>query len=145
MVTAQEFKKKSLVAITLLGLALTLPKSVGATAGSPQICNPGQTCTIGEFLYDDTYTPITTADICDLTVKNPDGSAYLTDQNMPPAAQSDGWYSYEFTTPSTTGYYRAEVCCTVNSEPLCVDKSFESRASSSAPSADSVASAVWGY
>src|SRR3989344_6764391 len=146
MKSATLYPQKIFVAVTVLYLALALGiNDARASAGSPQQCTVAGDCTIGEYLYDDEYAPITTANICDLNTKYPDGTAYLTDQNMPPAAQNDGWYSYTFTTPATTGYYRAEVCCTVNSEKICVDKSFESLTASEAADADTIAASVWGY
>jgi hypothetical protein len=138
--------QKALMAIALLTVASsTNVKRVEAAVGSPQTCVVGETCVLGEYLYDDEYTPITTADICDLDVRYPDGSSYLADQNMTPASESDGWYSYSFTTPSITGYYRANVCCVVDGQEQCLDKSFESVTSSSSTDPDTIASAVWGY
>jgi len=59
---------------------------------------------------------------------------------------ADGWYGYSFTTPSTTGYYRTQFCCLVDGENMCLDKSFEVKATdSSGPSATEIASAVWSY
>ena len=99
--------------------------------------------TVGEFLYNDDYTPDTGA-VCTLNVKNPDGTNYLINQSLSPT--SDAWYGYTFTSPTTVGYYRSEICCDVGSDHMCVDKSFEIKAeTSSAPSASSIASAVWGY
>jgi len=139
------FTVKAFLALSILVVAQAVAtRGAWASAGSPQTCTLGSSCEIGEFLYDDEYGPITTADICSINAKYPDGTSLLTDQNMPPAGENDGWYSYSFTTPSTTGYYRVEVCCTVDGQKLCVDKSFEAQ---EAPMADtgSIASAVWSY
>lgn len=136
------FINKMFVATTaVLLVALPFAKNVRATAGSPQICTSGASCEVGEFLYDDQYAPITTG-TCTITSRNPDGSLFINNQAMTSASQNDGWYSYTFTTPATAGMYRTQVCCTVSGELLCVDKSFESSASTSA---SGIASAVWGY
>jgi len=101
--------------------------------------------TVGEFLYDDSYLPITSA-TCTLNVKNPDGSDNITDQAL--VSTTDGWYGDTFTSPTTEGYYRAEICCDSGSDHLCIDKSFEISAatsSSPAPSTSDISTAVWGY
>jgi len=131
-----------LLAIFVLLVALSLPKSVGATAGSPQNCVEGETCTIGEFLFDDGYTPIATGS-CRMTSKDPTGTTFINNVLMDYATEDDGWYYHEFTTPTTTGYYRTDVCCTVDTEYLCIDKSFEAVATSADSS--TIAAAVWGY
>lgn len=127
--------------VIMVAAALALPSSAWAAAGSLQICEPGGTCKVGEFLYDDSYVPITTAS-CTITAKYPDGTALYSSQTMTGA--SDGFYSYSFTAPTTTGSYRASVCCTSGTEYLCLDKSFEVKTSTGASSSD-IASAVWGY
>jgi uncharacterized protein YgiM (DUF1202 family) len=145
MLPAPNARISLILAITFSAAALVLPSSTRAAAGAPQRCVPSETCVVGEYLYDDSYTPITTADICELDVKEPDGDAYLTGQNMPPSAQGDGFYSHSFTAPVTEGYYRAEVCCSPGGEKLCLDKSFEVKSDASSLSTGSIATAVWGY
>lgn len=145
MIPAPNARISLILAITFSAAALVLPSSAWAAAGAPQRCVPGETCVVGEYLYDDSYTPITTADVCELNAKSPDGSAYITAQNMPPSAQADGFYSHEFTAPATEGYYRAEVCCSPSGEKLCLDKSFEVKSDASSLSTGSIATAVWGY
>jgi len=143
MIPAPNARISLILAITFTAAALVLPSSARAAAGAPQTCTVGTTCVIGEYLYDDTYTPITTVDICSLTAKEPDGDPYITAQNMPPA--TDGWYSHSFTAPATTGYYRAEVCCSPDGEEMCLDKSFQVTESSTAPSTEDIAAEVWDY
>jgi hypothetical protein len=101
--------------------------------------------TIGEYLYTDEYLPDTTA-VCTLNVKNPDGSANITNQSL--TSTADAWYGHTFTSPTTVGYYRSEICCDVNGEHMCIDKSFDINpevTSGSSLSANDIASAVWGY
>lgn len=128
--------------IIMVAAGLALPKSVQAAAGSLQLCEPSSTCKVGEFLYDDSYVPITNA-TCTITAKYPDGTTLYSSQAM--TAGADGYYSYQFTSPATTGMYPTQVCCTSTGSYLCLDKSFEIKAATSAPSTSDISSAVWGY
>lgn len=124
--------------ITLSPLASLLSPSV-AVAADYQQCTTGTTCTIGEFLYDDNYTPITGA-TCTLTVKNPDNSSLLNSVNMTSGA--DGWYSYDIAPGNTEGLYHSNICCNPASGTLCLDKSFEVKAASGN---SLTPAAIWGY
>lgn len=131
----------TLTGIVALAAAIFSPSEVMAAAGGIQNCTVGSTCTVGEFLYDDSSVALTGA-TCTLTSKYPDGTSYLSSQAM--TGQSDGWYAYEFTAPSTTGLYRATVSCTSGGDIVSIDRSFQvSAASSSDPS--TIAAAVWSY
>ena len=144
MVTAQTIRKQVFVAIAVSALAgaLVFPRNTLASAGSPQDCTVSSSCTVGEFLYDDSYVPITTAD-CSITSRYPDGSLHLNGEVM--TSITDGWYYHTFTAPTTTGLYRTQVCCTAGTDYLCLDKSFEVKESSTVPSTGDISSAVWGY
>jgi len=129
-----------ILAITVTAAALGNANTVQAAVGAAQICEPGGTCTVGEFLYDDEYSPITTAS-CTLTTRYPDDTLLHNGQAM--TSSTDGWYSYEFTTPTTNGIYRAQICCTSGTDYLCLDKSFEAKPR---PGQDGdIANAVWSY
>src|SRR3989344_4158935 len=144
MVTAHlaHQNKSAIVVVTLVGAVLIAPLSVRAASGSNRSCTVGTSCTVGEFLYDDTYAAVTGA-TCTITSKYPDGTAHLTGQAL---TETSGWYAHEFTAPTTTGYYRAQVCSTVSRETMCLDKSFAVEAvAASVPTATDVATAVWGY
>lgn len=107
---------------------------------SYQNCNPNSTCTIGEFIYDDDYAPLTGA-ACTLNSKDPNGVDLFVNQAL--TGQSDGWYEYSFSTNSyTTGLYRTQLCCVVTGETMCLDKSF-TISDSQSTSPDSIATAVW--
>ncbi len=123
----------------MLAVALVCATHVQAAA-SPQVCTVSTTCSIGEFLFDDDYTP-NTSGTCTFTSKYPDGTSYLT--ATPLTSTADGYYAHEFTTPSTTGVYRSQICCTVGSQYMCIDKSFEARASTSGLTQNEVSDAVW--
>lgn len=104
-----------------------------------QRCKTNSSCIIGEFLYDDNYTPIATAS-CTLTSRDPSGEVFLNSVAM--TAYSDGWYSYTIdTTGEEEGLYRSQMCCTHNTEYLCIDKSFY--IGPSYMSSSEVAGAVW--
>jgi len=136
--------KAAVMAMTVTAVAWAGPSEAQAAVGSPIRCEPGAACKVGEFLFDDEYLPVTTG-TCTLTSRYPDGSLFLNSQAL--TSTADAWYAHDFTAPSTEGYYRSQICCTVGSDYLCVDKSFEVKdeADSSGLTADSVATAVWGY
>lgn len=133
------------LALILPVAALVFTKDTWAASGNVQVCQPNTSCTVGEFLYNDSYAPITTA-TCTITSRYPSGTLFLNAVNMPASAQGDGWYAHTFTTPSTLGLYRTEVKCTTGSETLALDKSFEVQSPPAAvATANDVAGAVWGY
>ena len=130
--------------VLISSAALVVPKTTWAAAGNTQVCNPGKTCAIGEFMYDDSYNPLTTAS-CSLTSRYPNGTVYLNSVAATVSGEGDAWYSYEFTTPSTTGLYRTELRCDVEGEEMALDKSFEVKSDASSLSADDIAAATWSY
>lgn len=167
---------QSIISILTLCLlfTLSLTRAFAIPAG-PQQCEIGQTCAVGEFLYDDTYAPISTA-TCSITSRYPNGTVFINSQPM--VASSDGWYSYDIVATTSAGLYRSQVCCTSDGEYMCLDKSYEMIATGSGsltsseignavwdatrsdhttagtfgealqniiPSASDIASAVWGY
>jgi len=140
-------RKTFAIVVFLVIAALSFPKGLMAAAGGPQICNPSATCTIGEFVYDDSYQPINSA-TCTITSRYPDSSLFLDislgNNSMSVSGNNDGWYAKTFTAPATTGLYRTQVCCLVGTENMCLDKSFEVKAESTV-SSSAIATAVWGY
>jgi uncharacterized protein YgiM (DUF1202 family) len=134
---------KLLTVVFFVGLAflefLASPPKIYASKAEYQRCPTNSNCTIGEFLFDDDYQPIATAS-CTLTSRNPSGDIFLNAVAM--TANSDGWYSYTFdTTGETNGLYRSFVCCTIENDYLCLDKSFN--IGPSFLSTSDVAGAVW--
>jgi len=125
----------SLVYLVLFGATYSINAAV-----QYQKCYKEDNCTVGEFLYDDSYVPIATAS-CVLTSRFPDSSIFLNSVDMDSA--SDGWYSYSFTATGSAGLYRSQICCTAGTDYLCLDKTFEVEASSSALTKQDVADAVW--
>lgn len=129
------------LAITVAAAALMYPVGIRAAVGAPVQCVSGGDCKVGEYLYDDNYSLLTTG-TCSVTSEDPSGSNFLTITGI---TSADGWYEYAFTAPSTTGYYPTQFCCNDGTNDICLDKSFEVVDSSTNPSASDIASAVWGY
>lgn len=126
------------LALILSPISSLLAPSV-AKATDYQQCTTSATCTIGEYLYDDDYTPLTGA-TCTLTAKYPGGTTFLNGVAM--TGSSDGWYKYDATTDTTTGLYPASICCTAGSDYLCLDKTFEVKAESGS---SLTAASIWSY
>lgn len=141
MITAQ-FAKKASLAIILSVAALVFVQSTEAASGNTQICQPNTPCTIGEFLYNDSYSPITTAS-CNITSRYPNGTLLLNNLSMPVSPEGDGWYAHIFNTPVILGLYRTEVKCVTGNETLALDKSFEVKVEGSTLSSGDIAGAVW--
>lgn len=128
--------------IIFLFVLLTLfsaPVLVNATT-EYQKCYQGSSCVVGEFLYDDSYVPIATAD-CKLTSRYPNGNLFVNSDSMTSA--TDGWYSYNIQATGSAGLYRSQICCTSGTDFLCLDKSFTVEATPSALTKQDVANAVW--
>lgn len=137
---------KAVVLITLV--ALVLPMEARAASGNVQICNPSTSCTVGEFVYDDTYAAENSA-TCTITSRYPDSSLLFNAQALTHASENDGWYYHTFTAPTTTGLYRTTIQCVVNSETIALDKTFEVQSAASgggsSPTANEIAEATWSY
>ncbi|MBP9716732.1 MAG: SH3 domain-containing protein [Candidatus Levybacteria bacterium] len=140
---------KLILAVVLITLAAFVSiNRTWAASGNTQICAPSESCTIGEFVYTDSYTPENSA-TCTITSRYPDGTVLLNAQAMTHASENDGWYYHTFTAPATLGLYRTEVKCTVSGDLMALDKSFEVKeevaGSGSSPTADEIAEATWSY
>jgi len=127
----------------LMGMFLMVDE-VKAIPAEYQSCDVSGTCVLGEFLYDDEYTPIATAS-CTLTSRYPNETVFLNAEAM--TAETDGWYHYDATIGTTEGVYRSQVCCTspfgADDYYLCLDKSFE--VVSAAAGSSLTAADVWDY
>ena len=120
-------------------VAFLVPKIT--KAADPQKCIQSTTCKVGEFLYNDDYTENTTA-TCTITSRDPSGSLYLNAQSL---TQANAYYSHSFT-PTALGTYPTQICCTVNSQLMCLDKTFEVvTAASSGGGGGLTAAEVWNY
>lgn len=118
------YKLKIIILIVFVFSFVFISSEVHAASAGFQKCIQGSSCSIGEYLYDDSYDPILDA-TCTLTSKNPDGSSLLNAASMTLAPQNDGWYAYSFdTTGMGVGVYRSQMTCVTNGETLRIDKSF---------------------
>jgi hypothetical protein len=127
------------VGVVVLVAFLMFTGSAMAAGSEYRSCATSSTCTVGEFLYDDSYVPITTA-TCTLTSRYPNDSVFLNAVAM--SSDTDGWYSYDISTGTTEGVYRSQICCTAGSDYLCLDKTFEVAAASGA---SLTAADIWSY
>ena len=105
-----------------------------------QKCDKDTACTVGEFLYDDSYVPIASA-TCRFTSRYPNGDIFINGDTT--SSTTDGWYSYQVQATGSAGLYRSQLCCQTGTEYLCLDKSFKIEATASALTKTDVASAVW--
>ncbi|MFH1536197.1 MAG: SH3 domain-containing protein [Patescibacteria group bacterium] len=110
MITARKANFAYLAFIYLVA-ALAFTQNAWAASGNVQICQPSANCKIGEFLYDDSYAPLTTTS-CKITSIAPDESTAIDNEEMYPPT-SDGWYSYDFAVSASAieGVYRTQICC----------------------------------
>ncbi len=133
------FKKlKHIILCFFCLVLLTQPAVVLADNTNYRTCTTANTCAIGEFLFDDDSSPNLAAS-CNFTSKYPDGTAHLTGSAM--TTTSDGWRAITVTTPGLPlGLYRAQMCCTVVGDLLCMDKSFIIAAPAAVSAAD-----IWNY
>jgi hypothetical protein len=134
---------KIALAVSFLSAALFVPNNVRAAAGGIQNCTTGSTCTVGEFLFNDSSAPIAGA-TCTITSEYPDQSSFVASQSLS-GGTADGWYYYSFTAPATLGVYPTTISCVVSGDTLSIDKSFQVNAAVAATDTNAIASAVWGY
>ncbi len=144
LIATTSIRKSKLVAAICLAAALAFPKFAEAAAGGVQVCAPNTSCVIGEFLYNDEYAPIPSAS-CNITSKYPNGNVFINNESLTPSPSEDGWHAKSFTAPAELGYYPTQVCCTVDGQALCIDKSFEVKEAQSGTNSEDIASAVWNY
>ncbi len=137
--TAQILRHVSLAVIFIAVAALVFPKNTWAAAGAQISCQPSSNCTVGEYLFDDSYNPITSA-TCTITSYYPNNSTFLNAVSLSPTAT--GWYADTFTAPATLGLYPTVITCVTGGQTMRIDKSFTVGTVSSLSSSD-VTNAVW--
>jgi len=103
------------------------------------VFKPGEVFIVGEFIYNDDYTP--TTDDCTISIYSPTGSTLVNEVVMD--VETNGWHYYSYTAPSTEGKYPAFITCgtLIGGDLLKVDKSFRVREPEVTNS--SIASSVW--
>jgi len=96
-----------------------------ATASSYQKIAPGDTVTLGEFVFDDDFTPTTTP--CTIGITNPSGTEVVP-STTPMSANADGWHYYDYTTAGNapSGVWPSIMICgsVATGDLVIVDKSF---------------------
>lgn len=132
-------RKWSTIGLIVVVAFIMFTGRVMAAGSEYRSCQTSSTCTVGEFLYDDSYVPITTA-TCTFTSRYPNGTLFLNAVNM--SSGTDGWYYYDISTDTTEGVYRSQICCTAGSDYLCLDKTFEVEAASGS---NLSAADIWNY
>src|SRR3989344_438779 len=126
--------------VLLFSLLFFSSSPVRAIPAEYQQCPVNTSCTIGEFLYNDDYSPVASA-TCSATVRKPDGTLFLNAVTM--SESSDGWYSYSVNaTGAVFGLYSGMICCTPPADAqVCLEKSFV--VGPADMTATDVANAVW--
>ncbi len=126
---------KSSTLLLFLSLFFTTNKLYAADTYSPS-----ETFVIGEFIYEDDYTP--TTDDCTISIFSPAGATLVDEVTM--SDNATGWHYYSYTAPATEGKYPAFITCgtALGGDLLKVDKSF--RVESPEVTDSSIAASVWG-
>src|SRR3990167_9692747 len=99
--------------------------SISASAGSYQKIAPGDTVTLGEFVFEDDFTPSTTN--CWIGITNP-LNAEIVASTTQMTANDDGWHYYDYTTAgdAPSGVWPSVMICgsAIDGDLVKVDKSF---------------------
>src|SRR3989344_3542150 len=97
--------------------------SIAIAAGYQKIA-PGDAVTLGEFVFEDDFTPTTTP--CTITIIDPSGTEVVSATTM--NANADGWHYYDYTTSVSAehGIWPSIMSCgsAVNGDLVKADKSF---------------------
>ncbi len=111
------------------------------TASAATVYPPSTSFTIGEFIYEDDYTP-STAD-CNINVWDPSGSLIVNNVLM--TEDANGWHYYNFAGSATLGTWPATMSCgTAGVDLVRGDKTFiiATTTGSTSEVADAVATLV---
>ena len=108
----------STITILILVVIFSLPNFVFAS----EIYSPEETITIGEFIYNDDYTPKT--NVCTISIYSP-SNVVLVD-NVTINDNATGWHYYSYLTPTVEGKYATFISCgsLVGGDLLKLDKTF---------------------
>jgi len=129
--------KKEVIRISFFAFFLSF--FVISSVFAYQIVSPNEPITIGEFVYNDDYTPATTT--CQIYIQNPSGSVVVNGQNM--VTGTDGWQYYTFPTTTAEGVWPAHISCgsQISGDLIKMDKTF--RVGYSSVSSTPIAASVW--
>ncbi|MDQ5949571.1 MAG: hypothetical protein QG563_77, partial [Patescibacteria group bacterium] len=100
---------------------------------------PSEAIVIGEFIYEDDYTP--TTDDCTISIYSPAGATLVNEATM--TDDATGWHYYSYTVPGVEGKYPTFITCgtLIGGDLLKLDKTFIAK--NAEVSDASIASAVW--
>jgi len=97
-----------------------------SSAASYQKIAPGDTVTLGEFVFDDDFVATTTP--CTVGITDP-SDVEVVPSTTPMTANTDGWHYYNYTTASNaeSGVWPSIMICgsVANGDLVIVDKSFD--------------------
>jgi hypothetical protein len=84
--------------------------------------SPGESIVIGEFIYNDDYTP--TTDDCTVSIFLPNNVVDVDEVVM--NVETNGWHYYQYTIPATEGKYPTFISCgsVLTGDLLKIDKTF---------------------
>ncbi len=94
------------------------------SANNYQKIAPGDTVTLGEFVFEDDFSPSTTD--CTITINNPSNTEVVSSTIM--SERADGWHYYDYATAgnASSGIWSAVISCgsALNGDLVKQDKSF---------------------
>ena len=117
-----------------------VPHGASASTAVNTIYAPGDTVTLGDFVYNDDYSP-STSDNCTITVYDPTGALIVNAQSLTP--DSNGWHHYTLPSPVTTlGTWPAFMSCGSSGTGDLVNESLSFQVTDYAVSSSTVATLV---
>lgn len=128
---------KKISAIIFGVFLLSLLTAAAANAQMYQRCQASTDCEIGDYVFDDSGSPVTTS-ACTIDIRNPSGTLVVDDAAM--SASADGWHSYTANIASPEGFYRAIMACTYSGDTGYHEKSFVL-----GTTFENLDQSVWGY
>lgn len=117
------FRLRNLITIVLVAFLLPLGNLDALAGETYQRCRPSTDCIIGEYVFDNTGSPIT-SQICTIDITNPSGSLIVDGAAMTAHVNNDGWHYYTANIASPEGFYRALMYCDNSGDTGYLDKSF---------------------
>lgn len=133
------FKNKIICVLFSTSIFLLFVTIFTNNAYASDVYVPGDNIIIGEFIYEDDYTP--TTDDCTISIYSPVGVNLVNEATM--TDDVTGWHYYSYVTPGVEGKYPTFVTCgtLIGGDLLKLDKSFILQNPEVTDS--SITSAVW--
>ncbi|QQR50401.1 hypothetical protein IPF86_00565 [Candidatus Nomurabacteria bacterium] len=120
-------------------LLVTFFSNAPVTLASETVYAPGDTITVGEFVYNDDFTANTSD--CTISIYSPNGTTLVNEVVM--TADANGWHHYDYVAPVTNGKYASFMSCgtALAGDLVKVDKTFIVKTATLTDS--SIATSVW--